>query len=62
MMIPNRITIATEKLTVLAPEPVCSCEPIQTHPSGTPKPMITAAMTVAKNVMTCSTARMNCEM
>ncbi len=61
-MIPKRITIATEKLTVLAPEPLCSCEPIQTQASGTPKPMITAATTVATNVMSWPTARMNSEM
>ena len=61
-MIPKRITIATEKLTVLAPDPVCSCEPIQTQPSGTPKPMRTAAMIVATKVTSCSIARMKGEM
>ena len=34
MMIPKRIAIATEQSTLVAPEPPCSCEPIQTQPSG----------------------------
>ena len=62
MMIPKRITIATEKLTVLAPEPLCICDPIQIQPSGTPKPMIRAATTVETKVMSCPTARMDSQM
>ena len=43
------IAIATEKLVPVAPWSPCSCEPIQTQPSGTPNPISTAATTVRAN-------------